>query len=438
MVSAPCSVRTPVLQQHGRPIFSVRELKDPAGSVLLKRRFVRTHQARLLAWRLPLPVAPASRFNSIHCRSTFHSVPAANSGGTVLNTVRKAIWRRLFAGLGVIVVSSGLALYWLPPLISLRAATRAIDRGELSVARWHSSECLRRWPEHGEALLLAARAAGMDGDAAEASRLITLAERVVPGDAALERALLKIRSGDLTDAADLLAASVDELDQSRTRQVLAAMLDGGIRGMQPGLVKQCLELWDSETTADDTAARSMSCMWQGGLEWISSQPDVGIEHLRKALIIEPRNEQARLLLAELLLRYDPAESSRHLEFLRARKQQNRAVLIRLASCFRELGQLTEAGTILDQLLSESENDFPAILERARVALDEGDAGQAEILFRRAEAIAPAHREVSLGLARCLQLAGRTQEAEQYRRQTAAADGEESDGGAKDDTGGGRQ
>jgi tetratricopeptide (TPR) repeat protein len=351
---------------------------------------------------------------------------AATASDTVGKIVGKSIWRRLLAGLSAVIVAAGLAIYLLAPLFTLRAATQALERGELSAARRYATEFLQKRPDNSEALLLAARAAGIDGDAVEASRLISRAEKLVPADAALERSLLQIRSGDLTDTTGLLAESVDQLDQSRMKHVLAAVIDGGIHGMQPGVVKQSLELWDSDSAASDTAARSMSCMWRGGLEWISSQPDVGIKHLREALTIEPRNEQARLLLAELLLRYDPAESLTHLEFLRTRKPSNRAVLIRLAGCCRELGRLNEAGTILDQLLSESPSDFPAILERGRVALDAGNAEQAESFFRRAEALAPTHREVSLGLARCLQLAGRAEEAEKYRQQTAAADKDDSE------------
>ncbi|MFN9041103.1 MAG: tetratricopeptide repeat protein, partial [Planctomyces sp.] len=90
--------------------------------------------------------------------------------------------------------------------------------------------------------------------------------------------------------------------------------------------------------------------WLGDLAWSRSLPDVAIVHFRRALELESGNEVARLKLAELLLQYGPEEAQTHLEFLQARKPDNRDVLLRLAACYRELGESERAVRVLDELL----------------------------------------------------------------------------------------
>ena len=67
------------------------------------------------------------------------------------------------------------------------------------------------------------------------------------------------------------------------------------------------------------------------------------------------------------------------------------------------------------------DDMSVLLERGRLALDAGQLADAERWLRDAERRVPSHREVLLALARCLQLAGKTVDAENYRRMVNSLD-----------------
>jgi Flp pilus assembly protein TadD len=77
--------------------------------------------------------------------------------------------------------------------------------------------------------------------------------------------------------------------------------------------------------------------------------------------------------------------------------------------------------LLQGLLQRRPEDVLVLLERGRLDLDEGRLEEAERWMREAERRAPAHREVLLSLSRCLQLTGRTDEAERYRQMVDSID-----------------
>lgn len=94
-----------------------------------------------------------------------------------------------------------------------------------------------------------------------------------------------------------------------------------------------------------------------------------------------------------------------------------------------LGQFEEARQLLDELLAANPKNFPALVERGRLALDAQQPAEAEASLRRAEALAPDHADVNLQLGRTLQLLGRTQEVQRYQerfRQIDAAQKRERD------------
>jgi tetratricopeptide (TPR) repeat protein len=301
----------------------------------------------------------------------------------------------------------------------LHAAEQALARRDFGEARERLARCRRVWPSDGTTLLLAARAAAHDGDDAEAERLLGAAAKVSPRAAALERNILRLRAGDLADAERYFAACQADRDRPETKPILEGVIEGALRARHLGLAERSLGLWEETQTGSWDRVQAQA--WRGELAYLRGQLDVAVVHLREAVASAPGNDATRLRLAEVLIPYAPAEAKEHLEVLRSKRPHDRDVLIRLASCHRALGEPEEAVRLLDELLARSPRDLPALLERGRVALDLRQLDEAERWFRRAEAVAPQHRDVALALVRCLQLAGRAAEAEAYRDRIGGTD-----------------
>lgn len=309
-------------------------------------------------------------------------------------------------------------------LIAASLASRgqqALYWGNVKEARRLLKESLAYRPDDGPTLLLAARAAELDHESIEANRLLERADQTLPDDVALERTLFRMRQGDLGDADGMLNGIQSQLEDPQTAIVLEAIIEGSLQISQTTTAERALSLWND--TMKDGWAKAQSLAWQGELAFRQGMPDVALGHLREAVAAAPANDRTRLRLSEVLLQYSPKEAKSHLDYLRKRTPDQRAVLIRLASCHRELGEYREATAILDELLQRSDRDPAALIERGRVALDMLDLHEAERWFRRAEALMPDHREVLLGLARCLQLVGKPDDAQSYRDRLMQLDNE---------------
>jgi tetratricopeptide (TPR) repeat protein len=242
------------------------------------------------------------------------------------------------------------------PFFVREAGLRAVDRRELSSGRRLLAEVQQPWLGS-SAILVGARAALLDGDRELAEGMLQRAGVLSGARVDFEKTLLRFRSGDTGEAVSWLTAEQDSLAAGDFRQVLEALIDGAIRGRDEQLAERVLDLWKGQTGVDVGAAAAGPLWqqaklesWLGDLAWSRSLPDVAIVHFRRALELESGNETARLKLAELLLQYGPEEAQTHLEFLRARKPDNWDVLLRLAACYRELGESERAAGVLDELL----------------------------------------------------------------------------------------
>lgn len=291
-------------------------------------------------------------------------------------------------------------------------AELALQWGKVKEARGLLDRCLQHWPNDGSTLLIAARAAERDRDGSAANRFLERAAQTVTDDVALERTLFRMRQGDLGDAEGMLDGIESQLDDPQSPIILDAIIEGALQSSQTSTAERALSFWDKTLTADWAAAQSLA--WKGELAFRQGMPDVALQQLRSAVNAAPANDQTRLRLAEVLLQYGPGEAKTHLMYLEKKSPGQRDILIRLASCHRELGEYDEATAILEELLQKSDRDLPAMIERGRVALDLQNLHEAERWFRRAEALAPEHRDVILGLVRCLQLAGKQDDAQAYR------------------------
>jgi predicted Zn-dependent protease len=241
----------------------------------------------------------------------------------------------------------------------------------------------------------------------------------------LEHKLLPMQEGDLRQGNVLLALCTAHPEAPETPWILEAYIEGMVKVLQAlpelglempvgedALIWPALDQWLQQRRS--LADQAQGLVWRGQIHALTGDYRGGLADLRAALELDPNHFEARWLLAKTIIQEAPGEAADHLEALRRRRPEDARVRFTLAETRRTLGQLDEAGRLLDEILAAAPNDVPALLERARVALDAQQPADAEPWLRRAEELAPIHPDVHLTLSRCLHLAGRLEEAERYQ------------------------
>jgi len=292
----------------------------------------------------------------------------------------------------------------------LEDARRAEECFDFEGARKHLAECLRIRPLDAETHLRLARNSRRSGDYSAARADLDAYQEIVAGstlEGMLELAMLVAQQGDLPAAENFLREHLHEEDP-QTPLILEALARGGVRVYRlPDALR-----WTEELLArqpDNVPA----LLARGMIHESAGHADKALENFQTALYHHPEHAEARLQLAETLLRLKrPAEALGHLERLRAAHPSTGATLA-LARCYRLLGRLDEAAALLDLLAAECPKNGAVLGERGRTALSADQLTVAEDWLRRAVAALPADQAANYDLAQCLQRSGKQTEAEHY-------------------------
>jgi tetratricopeptide (TPR) repeat protein len=304
------------------------------------------------------------------------------------------------------VIALGAGGYALFFYHHLRAAEQANARYDFDEAQEHLATCIRLWPRKADLHFQAARTARRAGRFTDAMDHLDSFERIegkTPGYL-LEYALLRAQQGDLESSGPYLIGLLEK-DHPDSTLILEALALGtnhiyhlgksinfaeGALQREPGNVPMLLllaHLWDSVSGFDNAE-----------------------KNYRAAVEAQPDHDQARLELAQFLLRHDKAEEAAdHFEQLRKRHYLPQEVLLGLALCRRRQGKTAEERELLDILLSEFPDDTNALAERGRLELDADELDAAERDLRSAVSGAPYDRQALFHLARCLQRMGKDEE-----------------------------
>jgi tetratricopeptide (TPR) repeat protein len=346
-------------------------------------------------------------------------------------------WRKswialLVLAVGAVAVYKGGFHVW--GVYHYRAAQQALAQRDFAQASVHLEKCVALWPSDAPVRLLAAQTARRDGDLGEARKHLRI-YRQKQGSAettALEQQLLQIQMGDMRDAVALLESCFARPEAAETALVLETVIEGSLRAQQPALVamlarraggeragppsveqlRRAVDLWLARYGSD--ADQVVGLVWRGRLHAYMSEYAPAVADFRSALARHPDDFHAHWYLAALIVREDPQEAAAHLEALYQRHPANPRVCLFLAGVRRTLGRLDEARPMLDEILQKDPNDVSALLERGKLSVDAQQFADAETWLRRAEKLAPEFPELNLELSRCLQMAGRLEEAAPYR------------------------
>jgi tetratricopeptide (TPR) repeat protein len=311
----------------------------------------------------------------------------------------------LLGTIGLGVYSAGLYTwayynYW--------DAQRALARRDFAQARLRLERCLQVWSNSADTHFLMAQTARRSGAYDDAERHLNTCRQLqgVPEAIELEQYLLRAQRGDLSRVEAYLWACIQK-DHPDKLLILEALSQGYLKTYNlPGAV-DCLSRW-----LQMQPNQLQALIWRGQTLERLRQPDDALEDYRQALALDPDAEEARLRLADLLTdSHHGKEALEHYDYLRQRHVANSKVLLGLARCRRQLGQSEEARQALEELLAEEPNDFAALAERGRLALEAGDPAAAEEWLRKSLAIAPYERETNHIFLQCLHRRGKKQEAD---------------------------
>jgi predicted Zn-dependent protease len=301
---------------------------------------------------------------------------------------------------------------------ALARSLRVKGSAPLAEARGHLAGCLKVWPNSARVNFLMAQAARRAGDLDDAARSLRRAEQAgwVVEAIELEKTLAGVQQGELERVEPVLADFVRR-DHPDKLLILEALAQGCRRTYQLPRALAHLDAW---LGAQPDSVRAL--VWRGETLLLLGRDRDALADYRKAVEVDPHEDEARLKVAELLLGFhQPEEASKHFTELLNRHPDQGEALFGLARCRAEQGDTPGAVKLLDRLLSLQPEHPGALTERGKIALDAGSPQDAEQWLRRAAGVAPFERETLYTLCRCLTANGHTREAEECRARIRRVD-----------------
>jgi predicted Zn-dependent protease len=328
---------------------------------------------------------------------------------------RRSRWRVVLWALPLFVLIGGAATFvgcHLWARHHFQAAKKAAEQRRFDEARDHLALCLKVWPRDPEVHLLAARTAWRAGAMDEAELHLERCRELGGTEEALslERLLMRVQSGDADYLAGYLFRCVQQ-DHPDATTILEALFLGYYKTFQLPRAWVCLDL-----LLEREPENVQALVWRGEVLHRLYRKADALSDLRKAVNLDPERDDARLLLADLLLdRKYVSEALEHYQCLAERQPRGRAVRLGLARCHVQIGETPEAVSLLDELLTEDPRDGEALRERGQLTLDSGQVAEAEKWLRRALEAAPYDRETVFNLAKCLESLDQKDEAARLRK-----------------------
>jgi tetratricopeptide (TPR) repeat protein len=319
--------------------------------------------------------------------------------------------RRLLAVISFLVIIGaivGLTSKYVKAAYHGRVGRQELERFHSAAAAAHFRDYLAVWPRDPTTLLLAARAARRIAAFDEAQRYLD-ARKNVSGtdddDLILEQVLLRAERGEM-DQVQRFCQVLRNQDHPDTPLILEALSRGYLRMFRLGEAEKCVEEWLQRQPTNVQAF-----LTQGLLFDQSGRLTDAIDSYRRAVQLDPERDEARLRLAGLLVHlHQDAEAAPHLEYLQKRQPADPQVWLLSARCQDQFGRQEEAERLLDEALKREPGFGPALAERGRLALQQGDNLAAEDWLRQAVAVEPGDYEVHYQFYLALQRNHKAEEA----------------------------
>jgi Tfp pilus assembly protein PilF len=291
------------------------------------------------------------------------------------------------------------------------AARRSLSRQDFAAAYAHLTLCLEVRPHNGETLIEAARAARRAGLYDEAYRHLQACKDLKwrPDATDLEFILLEMQRGNVR-ANEAIALDWVRRGHADAALILEALAQGYLKSYDLSRALHSLTL-----LLDKEPNHVKARIWRGDIFLLMKRMDRARDDYRQAVEVDPENEDALRGLANFLIgRHHADKALPHFEKLYGWHPDDPAIVVGLAKCKHELGQLEEAVHLLDAFLQSNPWEPKTLAEGGRIAMEQGNFKQAESWLRRAVDLAPFEKDIVFSFASLLEHQGKKEEAKTWR------------------------
>lgn len=327
--------------------------------------------------------------------------------------------------LALAVLGLGVAGLYLWKQYHLHAARQALNRHSFDEAQHHLNLCLTVPFRDRAIYLLAARTARRRDSYQEAERHLAACERQAGMTKALvlERVLLSAQQGELEGIEGALHAHTGD-DNAEAVLVLEALAKGYVNRFWWADALECLNELLRRQPGHPQALLLRARLWEELARKGEAEHETDALRDYEKAIEATSSFESRLGRAGVLYRLGrPWDALLEYEQLHSPEDAHAEVLLGLARCRFNLGEVDEARRLLDELLGRQPDNRDALLERGRLALHAGQLAEAEKCLRQAADLAPACNTAPLhSLGQCLECEHKDEEArcclDRLRRQEA--------------------
>jgi tetratricopeptide (TPR) repeat protein len=340
----------------------------------------------------------------------------------------KSMWRNPLRFLAVLA-AIGLAVAGIRAVVVEHTFRHHLKEARIATSQWHNYTAIRHLvscrsirPEHPEVLLLASRVARRLGEMKEAEALLDAysQEHGETDELVFERLLYRATNGDTDSTAVALQARLRGGGEV-AQLIWEAQLFGLVQQFRFAEARAVMTAWLA-ARPDDPVAH----YFDGKLKVEEGGTEQAIAAFRRALELDPAQEQARMQLATLLVaRRRGEEAIEELQPLRQQLPDHAEVQVLWVRALALVGRAAEARQVLDDCLRLHPTYAPALVERGSFAILEGDeAGAIDYLtqaLQREPANLTARNQLALALSRMGRHADAAKEYEAIKQLTADSD-----------------
>ncbi len=329
--------------------------------------------------------------------------PAGPSGGSGNVTVPAAgpprRWPRAAVTAGCLAVIAYAGAFHIYPQAEAqwhwRQARQAGQDEDFARARSLWEQCLRVWPESGEAHYQLARVLRRQGDFTAARRHLQLARRYDWAVSALdlEFKLIQAQTGGVRAAEGALHEYV-ESDHPESPLILEALVQGYLKNSLLNDAYRSCSAW-MKSRPDQW----QPYYWRGQVLERGLKLALAADDYQAVLDRRPDHLDTRHRLAQILLRigkYD--EAAPHFEAYLARHPDDGTAVVGYVRCLRALARADEARAVAEGWLQHADGSAPLFALLGQLELDRERYPEALAWLRRAEALTPKDRELLQTLA----------------------------------------